>query len=149
MKRLAALLVLLAAPAAAQDALRGTWRGAYHCNQGNTALALTIDARKDGTLTALFHFEAASDNPGVPTGCFAMEGSHDPATGRTELRPLNWVLRPGFYVMVGLDGVLSAEGDRIEGRVLGPGCTAFRLERAPGPAAAAACRSGAPLLSLR
>lgn len=147
MRRLAALLVLLAAPAAAQDELRGTWRGGYICAQGHTALALTIEPRKDGRLTALFHFEAATDNPGVPAGCFEMEGRHDPATGRVSLEPLRWVLRPAHYLMVGLDGAI-AQG-AIEGTVAGPGCTAFRVERAPGPSAAAACRTGAPLLSLR
>jgi hypothetical protein len=146
---LAVLPVFLALPAAAQPELRGTWRGAYHCNQGNTALALSIEPRKDGTLSALFHFEAASDNPGVPTGCFEMEGRFDAASGRAELRPLRWVLRPPGYLMVGLEGVLSVEGARLEGRVAGPGCTSFRLERAPGPPAAEACRSGAPVLSLR
>jgi hypothetical protein len=146
---LAVLPVFLALPAAAQQELRGTWRGAYHCNQGNTALALSIEPRKDGTLSALFHFEAASDNPGVPTGCFEMEGRFDAASGRAELRPLRWVLRPPGYLMVGLEGVLSVEGARLEGRVAGPGCTSFRLERAPGPPAAEACRSGAPVLSLR
>ena len=35
------------------------------------------------------------------------------------------------------------------GTVIGPGCTHFRVERAQAPQAAAACRAGAPLLSLR
>jgi hypothetical protein len=142
-------MLLLAVPAAAQQDLRGTWRGAYQCAQGNTALALSIEPRKDGSLTALFHFEAAADNPGVPTGCFEMEGDFDPATGQADLRPLRWVLRPAGYIMVGLAGRLSGMGDRLEGRVRGPGCTAFLVERAPGPPATEACRSGAPLLSLR
>ena len=142
------LLVLLAAPAVGQD-LGGTWRGAYQCAQGNTALALTIEPRKGGALGALFHFEAAADNPDVPTGCFEMEGRFDPATGQVELSPLRWLLRPKDYVMVGLVGRLTGPGNRIQGQVRGPGCTAFVLERAPGPPAGAACRSGAPLLSLR
>lgn len=145
----ALLLVLLAAPVAAQGTLRGTWRGAYQCAQGNTALALSIEPRKDGSLGALFHFEAATDNPGVPTGCFEMQGRFDPATGAVALRPLRWVLRPADYLMVGLAGRLSGRGERLEGQVQGPGCTAFLVERAPGPPAAEACRSGAPLLSLR
>ena len=44
---------------------------------------------------------------------------------------------------------LSGGGERLEGEVQGPGCTAFLVERAPGPPAVEACRSGAPLLSLR
>jgi len=145
----AALLGLLGAPAAAQDAAGGTWRGEYVCGQGNTALALTIEPRKDGTLAALFHFAAAPDNPGVPAGCFEMAGRYEPATGRVDLRPLRWLRRPADYVMVGLDGQLSPDAAAIEGLVRGPGCTGFRVARAPGPGAAEACRSGAPLLSLR
>jgi hypothetical protein len=143
---LAALLV--AAPAMAQEELRGTWRGEYVCAQGNTAVALTIEPHMDGSLSALFHFEAAPDNPDVPTGCYEMRGAFTPATGAVALAPLRWLRRPPNYVMVGLDGQLSPDGGRIEGQVQGPGCSLFRLQRA-GNASGEACRSGAPLLSLR
>lgn len=150
MTRAAALLatLLVAAPAAAQDPT-GTWRGDYICGQGNTALALTIEARKDGGLSALFHFEAAPDNPGVPTGCFEMQGQFSPATGQVTLGPQRWLRRPPNYVMVGLDGRLSDDGAEIQGMVQGPGCSFFRVARAPDAPSAAACRAGAPLLSLR
>ena len=149
MRRLAALLFLIAAPAAAQEGLRGTWRGGYVCGQGHTALALTIEPRKDGTFSALFHFEAASDNPGVPTGCYEMQGRLDPATGRVRFRQQRWLLRPADYVMVDLEGQLSPAGDRIAGRVIGPFCTEFQVELVPGRSDAEACRRGAPLISLR
>lgn len=140
----------LAAPAAAQDVPVGTWRGGYVCAQGHTALALTIEPRKDGSLGALFHFEAAPGHPDVPSGCFEMVGRFDAATGRLRLAPARWLHRPADYVMVGLDGRISADRSRIEGRVEGPRCAGFAAERAPGPPAAAeACRRGAPLLSLR
>ncbi len=150
MRRAAALLaaVLLATPAAAQDPT-GTWRGDYICGQGNTALALTIEARKDGGISALFHFEAAPDNPGVPTGCFEMQGRFSPATGQVTLGPQRWLRRPPNYVMVGLEGRLSDDGTEIQGMVQGPGCSFFRVARAPDTPSAAACRAGAPLLSLR
>jgi hypothetical protein len=148
--RAAALLaaVLAAASAAAQDGLRGTWRGGYVCAQGHTALALGIEPRKDGTVIALFHFEAAPDNPEVPTGCFEMEGRLDPVTGELALAPQRWLLRPGGYVMVGLVGRVSPEGV-FAGVVRGPGCTDFRVERVSAAVAGQACRAGAPLLSLR
>ncbi|MEO3475225.1 hypothetical protein AAFN86_25415 [Roseomonas sp. CAU 1739] len=146
-----AVLLLFAAPAAAQEALRGTWRGGYDCGaaQGHTALVLTMDPRKDGTVSALFHFEAAADNPGVPTGCFAMEGRFDPATREVSLRHLRWLLQPANYVMVDLAGRLSDAGDRIEGRVIHASCSTFAVERLAGRSDAEACRTGAPLLSLR
>ncbi len=149
MRRLAALLLLLAAPAAAQEELRGTWRGGYVCAQGHTAVALTIEPRQDGTFSALFHFEAASDNPGVPTGCYEMRGRLDPATGRVLFRQHRWLLRPPDYVMVDLEGQLSSSGDRMEGRVVGPFCTEFQVALVPGRSDAEACRTGAPLISLR
>lgn len=136
-----------ATPAIAQEQLRGTWRGSYVCAQGHTALALTIEPAKDGTLSALFHFEAATDNPGVPTGCFEMRGRFDPATGRVALVQQRWLRHPQDYLMVDLEGRVS--GDRLHGSVLGPYCTTFDLRRVPGQSDAAACRSGAPLLSLR
>ncbi len=143
------LLALAAAPAGAQTEFAGTWRGAYVCAQGNTAVALTIEPRKDGTVSALFHFEAAPDNPDVSTGCFEMQGRAGDAPGAIALRPVRWLHRPANYVMVGLDGAISADGARIEGVVRGPGCTAFRVERSAGPPGGEACRAGAPLLSLR
>ncbi|BDG72336.1 hypothetical protein [Roseomonas fluvialis] len=147
----AALLgaLALATPAVAQEELRGTWRGDYICAQGNTALALTIEPAKDGRLSALFHFEAAPDNPDVPTGCYEMQGGYTPATRQVTLGPQRWLRRPPNYVMVGLEGHLSADGGEIQGRVQGPGCSFFRVERAPDAPSAAACRAGAPLLSLR
>jgi hypothetical protein len=145
--RYAFAALAIATPALAQGELRGTWRGGYVCGQGHTALALTIEPRKDGTLSALFHFEAASDNPGVPTGCFEMQGRFDAATGRLALAQRRWLRRPPNYLMVDLEGQLS--GDRLHGFVLGPSCTTFELERRTDRSDGAACRSGAPLLSLR
>jgi hypothetical protein len=150
--RLAAALLaamLAAAPAAAQEELRGTWRGNYICAQGMTALALTIEPRKDGSLTALFHFEAVPDNPDVPTGCYEMQGRFTPATNQVALTPLRWLRRPPDYVMVGLEGRLAPDGGQIEGLVQGPGCSFFRVQRSAQPATPEACRTGAPLLSLR
>ncbi|MBR0653373.1 hypothetical protein GXW78_27225 [Roseomonas terrae] len=149
MRRLAALLVLLATPAVAQEQLRGTWRGSYVCAQGHTALALTIEPDKPGTFSAFFHFEAPSDNPGVPTGCYEMQGRFDPTTRQMVLNQRRWVLKPPNYVMVDLSGQLSPGGDRIEGQVHGPFCATFQVDRAPGPPAAEACRRGEPVISLR
>lgn len=151
MRPAAALLaaLLAAAPAAAQEEMRGTWRGAYVCAQGNTALALTIEPRKDGTLSALFHFEAAPDNPDVPTGCYEMEGRFTPESREVLLLPRRWLQRPANYVRVGLQGRLSEDGTAMQGQVRGPGCAEFRVTRTAEAPSADACRSGAPLLSLR
>jgi len=67
----------------------------------------------------------------VPTGCYEMRGHFDPGSGRVVLSGHRWILRPPHYVMVGLSGQLSEAGDRIAGRVSGPSCTSFEVERAP------------------
>lgn len=157
-RRLATLLLLLlAAPAgaedgvaagAARDGIAGTWTGHYTCAQGNTAMALTITPMGGSRVTALFHFEAAADNPEVPTGCYEMVGDYDAMRGRLRLSPWRWLMRPPFYVMVALDGRLAPDGT-LAGEVRGPGCTSFAVTRAARPADPEACRRGGPLLSLR
>ncbi len=147
--RVVALLLLLALPASAQDGARGTWSGHYTCAQGNTALSLTITPLEGSRVSALFHFEAPANNPGVPTGCFEMLGDFDPASARLELRPWRWLHRPPGWVMVGIDGQIGADGLGLTGTVRGPGCTVFALTRREAPGAAKSCRAGGALLSLR
>ena len=139
MRRAAALLLCLAAAPAAAQGIGGTWRGTYNCGQGNTALTLTIAPAGKERVNALFHFEPAFDNPGVPAGCFEMTGRFEALSGRLTLDPSFWIARPDDYVMVGLRGEMR--GDATPGQVEGPGCTEFRLARRSIPRAIAACRS--------
>lgn len=140
-RRAALLLLLLAVPAVAQEGVGGTWQGTYTCNQGNTALTLTISPVDKERVSALFAFEAAPDNPGVPSGCFEMTGRFDARSGSLHLEPSHWVRRPGGYIMVGLDGQVRGNGSQLAGTVDGPGCTTFRLARRSLPNAIAACRN--------
>ena len=139
MHRAAALLFSLAAAPVAAQGIGGTWRGLYQCGQGSTALTLTIAPAGKERVNALFHFEAAPDNPAVPAGCFEMTGRFEALSGRLTLDPSFWIARPADYVMVGLRGEMR--GDTIAGQVEGPGCTEFRLARRSIPSAIAACRS--------
>ena len=143
-RRAAALLLCLAAAPAAAQEIAGSWRGTYTCGQGNTALTLTIAALDKERVSALFHFEAAPDNPGVPSGCFEMSGRFDARTGRLALAPGFWIARPQGYEMVGLEGQLGADGMAMSGRVDHPTCTSFQLVRRVIPNAIAACRGIRP-----
>ncbi|TDR93996.1 hypothetical protein [Enterovirga rhinocerotis] len=131
---LAALLGPVSAePAAGNAGLVGTWSGEYVCNQGLTGLTLSITRGNPQDVRALFHFYEAPTNPGVPTGCFEMEGSFDPVTGRLALQAGRWLLRPEGYVTVDFLGHVARDGRRFEGRVAGLNCTTFELARRPSP----------------
>ncbi|MEO3876298.1 protein kinase [Nonomuraea sp. B12E4] len=116
------------APTPTNASVAGRWTGTYVCNQGKTALDLTITESSPGRLKATFAFEADPSNPGVPSGSFAMSGE---VTGRAlDLKGVRWIDRPGDYIMVDLLADLT--GDRpatIRGSVLGGGCSTFTIKR--------------------
>lgn len=123
----------------------GEWVGTYTCSQGLTGITLTIAEATPTSTQALFHFYADPRNPKVPTGCFTMTGSYDPASGRLDLKQERWLLRPGGYSMVGFAGAVDAAGSAFTGRVTRAGCGEFELGRNPSPVAApAACELPLP-----
>ena len=115
--------------AAGQKELVGEWSGRYDCAQGTTGLRLVIAEATPANARALFHFFPLPENPGVPEGCFTLDGSYDRATGTLDLRGGEWLLRPAGYVTVDFRGQVDALGGRFSGRVVGPGCTEFDLVR--------------------
>jgi hypothetical protein len=120
----------------------GEWQGVYKCAQGNTALDLEITAETPSRISAIFYFHALAANPHLPQGCFTMRGSFDADMRSIALRPAQWLDHPAFFVSVGLNGKVSASGQRLTGSVTGPACTAFSLTRSfaePLPPAPAPC----------
>ncbi len=120
-------------------ALLRDWRGRYVCNQGETGLILAIDRvapRADGKLElrARFIFHAIDVNPRLPTGCFAMSGVYDPATGAVALSAGRWLRRPDGpgenWVTVDLEGRVAHGAGAVAGRIIGYNCTTFSLKRA-------------------
>lgn len=123
----------------------GEWVGTYTCAQGLTGITLTIAEATPTSTQALFHFYADPRNPKVPTGCFTMTGSYDPASGRLDLKQERWLLRPGGYSMVGFAGTVDAAGSAFTGRVTRAGCGEFKLARDRSPVATpAACELPLP-----
>lgn len=122
-----------AQPGPAASPIAGAWSGEYVCNQGLTAITLTISRSDPSDVRALFHFYAAPSNPGVPTGCFDMSGTYDPASGRLVLKGGNWLLRPPNYYVVDFVGQIDPATGRFTGRAEGPGCTVFSLSRRGSP----------------
>lgn len=127
----AVLAIAMFAPAAIAQDITGDWTGRYICNQGVTALHLIIqNVGASGAIGATFSFGPPPENPGVPQGLYVMRGQFDPASRRMKLHGARWVEQPDDYVMVGLDGRMSADGDKIVGRVPDlAGCTSFEVRR--------------------
>jgi outer membrane protein OmpA-like peptidoglycan-associated protein len=143
--RLAATLVVASALYASaafgqsEGTIIGAWTGTYVCRQGLTGVSLTIAEAAPGRARAMFHFYADPSNPGVPTGCTTMDGSYDPKVGTLRLNGRGWLLRPPSYQFVNFIGSVDAAGRHFSGRVEGPGCTSFQLQRGRAPAAPPAC----------
>ena len=143
----------LAATAAAQPApptrsVLGPWVGTYVCSQGLTGLTLSITEAAPTRASALFHFHADPRNPRVPTGCFTMTGTYDPASGRLQLKGKDWLVKPGGYRVVHFDGHVDAEGRSFTGKVSGgTSCKQFDLGRTAPPATPpAACAVAMPTI---
>ena len=124
-------LLTLAPVAQAQD-ITGDWTGRYICNQGITALHLVIQkAAKAGAITATFNFGPPPENPEVPKGSYVMRGVYDQKARRVVLKGERWMQQPSGYEMVGLDGRVAIQGDKIAGRIPDMfGCSDFEVRRA-------------------
>ncbi|WP_149541057.1 hypothetical protein [Siccirubricoccus phaeus] len=137
---LAAGLAMAAGAAMAEPGeILGAWSGTYDCAQGLTGVTLTIAEAGRAHARALFHFYADPRNPRVPTGCFTMDGSYDAKTGALVLHGRDWLLRPSGYVVVDFLGRVDPAGREFSGRVQGPHCGSFRLERRAAAKVPAAC----------
>lgn len=118
------------APFAHAQEIAGEWTGRYICNQGVTALHLTIRKSAANAITATFNFGPLPENPGVPEGSYQMRGTYDPASRHMKLKGEKWIDAPFGYEMVGLDGRMAATGAAIKGYVPGVfGCTDFEVRR--------------------
>jgi clan AA aspartic protease (TIGR02281 family) len=119
--------------AASERESRGSivlFRGSYICAQGLAALVLRILTPSTASETrAQFSFGPSQLDPSVPDGSFSMVGHVDLSRGTMTLRPIEWIQRPGPYVMVGLEGASRDGGKTFYGRVVGEGCDSFSMIR--------------------
>lgn len=101
-----------------------TWVGMYDCPQGPTNLTLRITDVHDAWVRGVFDFHHVPSDAG---GQYLVAGSFDDGSGRVNLAPGPWILRPDGYLPVGMDGAVSRDNRRFIGRIIHPGCGAFRL----------------------
>jgi hypothetical protein len=119
--------LLVAAPAyAATDLLRGVWVGFYTCNQGLTAVTLTV--QPDGEQwSGLFSFGPDKANKDVPEGQYELTIADD--AGEISFIAGDWIAQPAGYVTVDLRGRMSADLTTIAGQVDFEGCDWFAVTR--------------------
>jgi hypothetical protein len=125
----ASVLMGINAGAMAATPADGVFRGTYRCAQGLTALTLSVFSGNRGAIRGVFNFYAHPSNPGVPTGTFDQRGTFTVANKRVQLLPGKWIAQPAGWVMVTIDAKLSADNNRITGKVIGNGCTTVDLTR--------------------
>ncbi len=112
-------------------AIAGQWTGRYICAQGVTALRLDIARGAGEAITATFNFGPLPENPEVPVGAYQMRGTYDADLRHVRLEGVKWLEAPFGYAMVGLDGSMSASGERIAGHIPDlVSCTDFEVWRA-------------------
>src|SRR5262249_17316896 len=100
------------------------WTGRYLCTQGDTALRFIVVEAHGFEVRPLFDF---FHEPSGAKGMYLVQGTFDPRTGRVRFQPEKWVVRPDRYVMVGMAGRVSADGDEINGSITHEGCGYFDL----------------------
>ena len=108
-------------------ALVGRWHGSYLCGQGRTGLQLLISKADGLAFQGEFAFHALPENPDVPSGRFAIEGTFDATTQGVQVKGARWLEQPTGYEMVDLSGTLSADERTIAGTVDFTSCSDFRV----------------------
>ncbi len=121
----AAALSLVASAAAETE----RWEGSYYCSQGVTGMTLTVRERTGDDVVAEFHFYAHPSNPGVPTGCYLVEGRLAEGDDGVRLEPKEWIERPGdSWLMTPLKGTLDPQSQGLKGWIDVLRCGGFDLQ---------------------
>jgi hypothetical protein len=102
--------------------LTGRFDGTYVCGQGLTNMILDLMANEKGALVARMTF---GGNAGKPKGSYTLTGTWSGA--KFTLKSKEWISQPPNYVMVDLEGEVSAKG--VAGNVINSTCSNFAAER--------------------
>ena len=111
------------------------WLGTYTCSQGLTRVTLTLDAKRDGSLAAIFEFGPTRDNPSIPKGSYRLRGTiraGREGTFEIALDPDEWIAAPDGYIMVSMSATSSRRWQRLVGKIDHPSCGAIDVRRADG-----------------
>ena len=103
------------------EVLPGKWTGSYVCGQGRSGLTLSlrrtgIKDPKSVSVEGTFKFYPVAENPEVPEGAYRVKG-YIQNNGLVFLSGSRWIQRPDSYRMVEVLGVMSDDGQTIEGKI--------------------------------
>jgi len=105
-----------------------TWRGSYVCAQGPSGLALRMLQVTGPAVEAAFDFDVPQQSV---HGSYVAAGQFDAGSGRLQLEPVRWIVRPAGYEMVGLVAQLSPDGTTLRGSITNPNCSTLEVRLAP------------------
>ena len=103
-----------------------TYVGRYFCAQGWTDMTLSVVDVEGPRVRMQGTFRHAGT--GVQ-GAYLLRGFCFPTSRRMVLSPQAWVQQPPGYIMVGMSGLVSGEGQAFTGRMLHRSCGAFTFTR--------------------
>jgi hypothetical protein len=118
--------------AARRDAFprHSVWEGTYVCNQGLSAVTLTLDVDRGGTATARYDFGPVPTNPTVPSGSYSLNGAVNRQDGggfAGDFEPAEWIVHPANYFMVPLS--IESDGKTMTGSIRHSSCNNFQTSR--------------------
>lgn len=107
------------------------WEGTYRCNQGLTAVHLTIDVGPGGDARATYEFGAVPSNPTVPSGSFLLRGAMSGNSEHFEgvFDAAEWIVHPPKYFMVGVTVETAEDARTMTGTIQHASCSDFRVKR--------------------
>lgn len=109
--------------------LAGRWEGSFRCQQDTIGMALQLEPPSAGSVSGRFEFFPTGAAPSFQPGSFGTTGSFDGTSRRLRLNGGRWIERSWGFQTHDLMGEVTDDGSAIEGRILTPGCTDFRLKR--------------------
>jgi hypothetical protein len=107
------------------------WEGTYVCNQGLSAVRLTLDVDRTNNVVARYDFGPVPSNPTVPAGAYLLTGALVPQGGNAFTGALvdsEWIVRPPGYFMVPLS-IDTGDGKSMTGAIEHPTCSGFQATR--------------------
>jgi hypothetical protein len=117
----------------AREILRGTWRGSYHCAQGDSGVELSFsELHDDGFIRGTFRFfDLPGKNNTAGGGRFVIGGNYNIADGTLLLSPGAWLHRPpGDWDSVAFSVRLTPDGRTLEGKIHNLTCTEISVSKA-------------------
>jgi hypothetical protein len=106
--------------------LVGVWEGSYFAGQGETGLLLTV-WEENGRYRATFKFYNLPGRTNALEGSYYMNVTINNSTRKYNLVGYEWIVHPGNYVFVNLEGFVY--GDIFFGSGIGGGGLTFRVVR--------------------